>query len=191
MSTTNYVLPTLDRTLQMAYPPESCSPVFYDLGLAPITWTFLLLFALSGLAAANVHQKDFLRVPEQLHRASQYNHSMMGYLKLWGDSKNSAIASLIHPPIQIVSICARAAQLSQKPLFSKVLSQQMNPFKNGISHLKTLPGFRNHSDRVIGPDPGLANSVNLHPTLIRAPLGTDLFQQAKIHNQDPGPQTQD
>jgi hypothetical protein len=115
----------------------------------------------------------------------------VGYLKLTGDSSNSAIASLIHPPIQIVSICARAAQLSQKPLFSKVLSQQMNPFKNGISHLKTLPGFRNHSDRVIGPDPGLANSVNLHPTLIRAPLGTDLFQQAKIHNQDPGPQTQD
>jgi hypothetical protein len=59
---------------------------------------------------------------------------MMGYLKLWGDSKNSAIASLIHPPIQIASICARAAQLSQKPLFSKVLSQQMNPFKSGISH---------------------------------------------------------
>ena len=83
MSTTNYVLPTLDRTPQIACPPESCSPVFYDLGLAPITWTFLLLFALCGLAAANVHQKDFLRVPEQLHRAPQYNYSMMGYLKLW------------------------------------------------------------------------------------------------------------
>ena len=105
-----------------------------------------------------------------------------------GDSSNSAIASPICPPIQIVSICARAAQLSQKPVFSKVLSQQMNPFKNGISHLKTLPGFRNHSDRVI---PGLANSVNSHPTLIRALLGTDLFQHAKIHNQGPGPQTQD
>ena len=191
MSTTNYVLPTLDRTPQMAYPPESCSPVFYDLGLAPITWTFLLLFALSGLAAANVHQKDFLRVPEQPHRASQFNHSIVGYLKLMGDSSNSAIASLICPPIQIVSICARAAQLSQKPLFSKVLSQQTNPFKNSISHLKTLPGFRNHSDRVIGPDPGFANSVNLHPTLIRAPWSKDLFQHAKIHNLDPGPQTQD
>ncbi|MDA7591882.1 hypothetical protein N8756_10210 [Pseudomonadales bacterium] len=112
MSTTNYVLPILDRTPQMAYPPESCSSVFDDLGLAPITSTFLLLFAQCGLAAANVHQKDFLRVPEQLHRASQYNHSMMGYLKLMGKSRISTIASLIRPAIQIASICARAAQLS-------------------------------------------------------------------------------
>ena len=74
-----------------------------------------------------------------------------------GDSSNSDVASPICPPIQICSICARAAQLSQKPVFSKVLSQQMNPFKNGISHLKTLPGLRNHSDGVTGPDPGLAS----------------------------------
>ena len=103
-----------------------------------------------------------------------------------GDSSNSAIASPICPPIQIVSICARAAQLSQKPVFSKVLSQQMNPFKNGISHLKTLPGLRNHSDGVTGPDPGLASSVNLHSTLRRASLGTELLQHAKINNQDLG-----
>jgi hypothetical protein len=86
-----------------------------------------------------------------------------------GNSRESAIASLIYPPIQIGSICAWAAQLSQKPLFSKVLSQQMNPIKNGISRLKTLPDFRNHSDRVIGPGPELANSVKLHRPLIRAP----------------------
>jgi len=140
------------------------------------------------IASEKQRQLKKITHPSELHRASQFNHSIVGYLKLKGDCKNSAIASLICPPIQIVSICARAAQLSQKPVFSKVLSQQMNPFKNGISHLKTLPGFRNHSDRVI---PGLANSVNSHPTLIRALLGTDLFQHAKIHNQDPGPQTQD
>ena len=103
-----------------------------------------------------------------------------------GDSSNSAIASLIYPPIQIVSICARAAQLSQKPLFSKVLSKQMNPFKSGISHLQTLPGLCNHSDGVTGPDPGLASSVNLHSTLRRASLGTELLQHAKINNQDLG-----
>ena len=77
--------------------------------------------------------------PSKLQRASQFNHSIVGYLKLMGDSRNSAIASLIYPPIQIASICARAAQLSQKPLFSRVLSQQMNPIKNGISHLKHCP----------------------------------------------------
>jgi len=54
-----------------------------------------------GLAAANVHQKDYLRVPEQLLRAPQYNHSMMGYLKLMGKSRISTIASLIRPAIQI------------------------------------------------------------------------------------------
>jgi hypothetical protein len=97
-----------------------------------------------------------------------------------GDSRNTAIASLICPPIQIVSICARTAQLSQKPLFSKVLGQQMNSFKNDISHLKTLPDFRNHSDRVIGPAPGLAHSVNLHPTLRRAPLSKELFDMQKF-----------
>ena len=65
----------------------------------------------------------------------------------------------------------------------------MNPLQSGISHWQTLPDRRNHLDRVIGPDPGLANSVNLHTPLIVAPLSKDLFQQARIHTQDLGPQT--